>query len=64
MLIVEYANIKEGSKALVDFMTSKGYTTLQSFPDEEKPLHWAAWDKVFIKKASEYKEIRNKRVYS
>jgi hypothetical protein len=62
MLVVEYANIKEGSKALVDFMTSKGYITLQSFPFEEKSQNWAAWDKMFIKKGSGFKETRDKRV--
>jgi hypothetical protein len=62
MLTVEFANIKEGTKALVDFMTSKGYTTLQSFPDEEQNHNWATMDKIFIKKGSGFKETRDKRV--
>ena len=43
VILVEYEHIKEGKNALVDFMTSKGYTSL---PNEKR---WKQ-DIVFVKK--------------
>ena len=49
VILVEYEHIKEGKKALVDFMTSKGYTCT-NLPSN---MGWKQ-DIVFVKNGFEY----------
>jgi hypothetical protein len=55
--MVEYAHIKEGNKVLTEFMATKGYISLASFPKER----WPGQDNIFVKKGSGFKEIRESR---
>jgi hypothetical protein len=56
VLIVEFLNIKEGKKALEDYMASKGYAIFPSTPEEKGKGKWAEDDHIFVKKGSGYKE--------
>ena len=47
VILVEYAHIKEGKKALIDYMTSNGYTSLPN-----KGSWWQ--DIVFVKNGFKY----------
>ena len=47
VLLVEYAHIKEGKKALIDYMTSQGYTSLPN-----KRSWWQ--DIIFVKDGFDY----------
>jgi len=58
VIIIEWSHIKEGKKALEDFMASKGYIIYPETPEDQKLENWAGEDHIFIKKGCGYKETR------